>query len=47
LRHAVYAPVADESVFSQVRLEGGAPTWLGGRVDFAPETLIARSVPMR
>jgi hypothetical protein len=43
LGHAVYAPLADPEVFRQVRLDHGVPTWLGGEIDFSPDTILARS----
>ncbi|MDR1118493.1 MAG: DUF2442 domain-containing protein [Bifidobacteriaceae bacterium] len=45
LRHAVYAPLANPAVFRAVRLDHGVPTWLGGQLDFSPETLIKQSQP--
>lgn len=35
----VFAPLKDETLFRTVKLTDGAPVWLDGKVDIAPETI--------
>jgi hypothetical protein len=37
----VFQRLRDPGVFAAVALDRGVPTWLGGEVDIAPETLYA------
>ncbi|MDR0847448.1 MAG: DUF2442 domain-containing protein [Propionibacteriaceae bacterium] len=43
LDSGVFSSLKDELVFHAVQLEGGAPSWCGGLIDIAPETVINAS----
>ena len=38
-----FAPLADEANFATMRVVDGVLTWMGGKVDIAPEGLYRRS----
>ena len=42
LAYPVFQPLADRRCFETVTMMGGAPTWNGGTIDIAPETLYYR-----
>jgi hypothetical protein len=40
----VFIPLKDKAVFAKVHLSHGAPCWLDGAVDIAPETVYEKGV---
>jgi len=40
-----FAPLQEPEVFRQVAVKYGTVTWLGGAIDFDPETLYEGSIP--
>jgi hypothetical protein len=46
LEYPVFAPLKDLETFKEVYLDYGAPTWLNGTIDIAPESLYEHSVPV-
>lgn len=41
----VFAPLTDENVFNDFKLDYETLTWLGGEVDVAPEFVYENSIP--
>lgn len=43
----VFQPLQNQSVFEQVTIVYGAPTWLDGEVDIDPETIHTSGTPLK